>query len=62
MPDCARFMRSGENEVEGITPNFEIPNDNIKTVEFVEKLKTLFVAKNCRARNPNLFCKPVHLN
>ena len=48
VPDCARFLRDGTNEVLGIAPNVEIPIEDLKTEEFTKRLKTWFEKKLTR--------------
>lgn len=39
IPDCARFLRNGENEVQGFKPKVPLDMGSMNTPAFVEKLK-----------------------
>lgn len=41
MSDCARFLRDGTNEVQGIAPDIELPMAEIKSEQFPARLKDL---------------------
>lgn len=42
VPDCARYSRSGINEVLGIVPDVEIPIQDLKSESFTKRLKEWF--------------------
>lgn len=44
IPDCARYLRDGTNEVEGISPDIEIDMSRMKSFEFISQLRTIFTA------------------
>lgn len=39
IPDCARYLRTGANEVEGIAPNIELPQLPIGTLELTTRVR-----------------------
>lgn len=41
IPNCARYMRSGLNEVAGIAPDLELPDYPMGSIELTAKLKEL---------------------
>jgi hypothetical protein len=42
MPDCARYLRTGLNEVAGIPPDMEIPIVPVGTISYSSQLKIFF--------------------